>query len=140
MGTAAAANMEVATASWWWYLSRNHTTWKEVWESGGTSNMVFSLMGVSLAMLAILVTSYIAHLIHIMQRVRKNRQDREEKAKEMKKLRRKRLTTSAYYNNLIKTSLGSIQSIQSGDFLEDALLSGLYTLYSVFSSKYTTKA
>merc|ERR1711971_863916 len=45
----------------------------------------------------------------------------EEKAKEMKKLRRKRLTTSAYYNNLIKTSLGSIQS---GDFLEDALLSG----------------
>ena len=36
-------------------------------------------MGVSLAMLAILVTSYIAHLIHIMQRVQQNRRDREEK-------------------------------------------------------------
>merc|ERR1712037_277709 len=84
---------------------------------------VFSLMGVSLGMLVILVTSYIAHLVHIMQRVKQNRLEREEKTKEMKKLRRKRLTASACYDNLIKGSQTSLDSIE--DFLEeDAPLSG----------------
>jgi len=49
--------------------------------------------------------------------------EREEKAKEKKKLLRKRLTASACYDNLIKGSQTSLDSIQ--DFLEeDACLSG----------------
>merc|ERR1712210_133742 len=119
-----AANMEVATASWWWVLSRNsNTTWEEIMKRDNASNMVFSLAGVSMGMTAILVTSYIAHLVHIMQRVKQNRVEREEKGKEKKKLLRKRLTASACYNNLIKGSQASLDSIQ--DFLEeDACLSG----------------